>query len=254
MTPLKRVLSDLRLRRNLDGYLTILVALIVGALSYLDIVPVAKVSGLILAVLAILAFSMVMARSEISEAVAMQVEPRPKFFADFPPELVHVRESSHDLYLIGVDLGRTIETSFGAFEQNLRHGAKIRILLTDPTADDAAVDARCQFSRPDLIDLRNEIHHSLRKLARLKTLTDGNLEVRLTRSALKFGLNYVDTAKASATLYVQLYSFRLPGESRPLFRLTATDGEWFESFRVQAEALWQEAQAVNLEAELEQTF
>lgn len=246
MTVLKRVLTDLRLRRNLDGYLTIGVAIAVGILSYLDVVPAAKVASLILAVLAVLAFSMLTSRTEISEAVALYTEPRQRFLSDFPPELVGARNSSDDLYLIGVDLGRTIETSFGAFEKNLRRGARIRILLTDPVADDAAVDARCQFSQPDVADLRNEIRHSLRKLERLKSLTGGNLQVRTTRSALKFGLNYVDISKATATLYVQLYSFRLPGESRPMFRLTAADGEWFECFRDQAEALWREALAYEL--------
>jgi hypothetical protein len=146
------------------------------------------------------------------------------------------------LYLIGVDLSRTIETSYGAFAQNLHRGAKIRILLTDPMADDAAIDARSQFSKPDIVDLRTEISHSLHKLKSLKTQTGGDLEVRTTRSALKFGVNFVDSTKASAILYVQLYSYRLPGESRPMFRLTAADGEWFECFRDQAETLWEEAQ------------
>lgn len=246
MTPVKRILTDLRLRRNLDGYLTIGVAIVVGILSYLDVVPSNKVSSLILAVLAVFAFTVITSRTEISEAIALQMQPRQQFLADFPPELVEKRNSSDDLYLIGVDLARTIETSFGAFEQNLRRGAKIRILLTDPMADDAAIDARSHFSKPEIVDLRNEIGHSLRTLQRLKALTGGDLEVRTTKSALKFGLNYIDTSKTNATLYVQLYSFRLSGESRPMFRLTLADGEWFECFRDQAEALWSEAQVYKL--------
>jgi hypothetical protein len=250
MTSLKRMLTDLKLRQNLDVYLTIGVAVVVGVLSYLDIVPSTKVSGLILAVLAILAFSMLKSRTSISEAVAVSAQPRQRFLADFPPELVQLRNASDDLYLIGVDLSRTIETSYGAFAQNLRRGAKIRILLTDPMADDAAIDARCQFSKPDIVDLRTEISHSLRKLKNLKVQTGGDLEVRTTRSALKFGLNFIDSTKSSAILHVQLYSYRLPGESRPMFRLTAADGEWFECFRNQAETLWQDAQVYELEGQL----
>jgi hypothetical protein len=246
MTPLRRVVSDLRLGRNLDGYLTIAVALIVGVLSYLDIVPTTKVTSLILAVLAVLAFSLITSRAELAEAVTLRLEPRQQFLADFPPELVQARNSSDDIYLIGVDLARTIETSFAAFEDRLRSGANIRVLLTDPQADDAAIDTRTQFSRPEITDMRTEIGHALRKLERLKKLTDGRLQVRITRSALKFGLNFVDVTKPSATLYIQLYSYRLPGESRPMFRLTAADGEWFQCYRDQAEALWDDAAVFEL--------
>lgn len=235
VTSLRRVLADLKAGRNIDGYLTIAVAIVVGMLSYLSIVPSGKVSSLILAVLAVLAFSLITTRTDISNSVASQARSAHKLFPDFPADLVNLRESSDDIFLVGVDLGRTIETSFGAFERNLRRGAKIRILLTDPMADDSAVDARCQASRPDVADLRNEIRHSLRKLERLKSVTGGDLEARTTRAALKFGLNYINVGKASAQLYVQLYSFRLPGESRPMLRLTAADGEWFECFRYQAE-------------------
>lgn len=242
MTPLKRILTDFRLRRNLDGYVTIAVAVVVGVLSYVDVVPSTKVSSLILAVLAVLAFSLVTSRSELADAVALRTEPRQQFLADFPPELIQARNQSDDLYLIGVDLGRTIETSFGAFEKTLRRGGKIRILLTSPKADDAAIDARSQFSRPEIADLRNDIVQSLRKLDRLKTITNGDLQVRTTKTAMKFGLNYIDVQKATAALYIQLYSYRLPGESRPLFRLTAADGEWFECYRDQVQALWGDAE------------
>jgi hypothetical protein len=194
----------------------------------------------------VLAFSVVVTRIGISDMADLQARPGHQFYADFPPELVGMRNSSNDIYVIGVDLARTIETSFGGLTHNLEHGARVRILVTDPTADDSAVDARSQFSKPDIADLRDSIRHSLRKLKRLKASTNGNLEVRMTRSALKFSLNYIDVKKATATLYVQLYTFRLQGESRPMFKLTAADGEWFECYRIQAEALWAEAQAYDL--------
>jgi hypothetical protein len=253
MTYLKRVFKDLRRGENLDGYVTIAVAVTVGILAFFDVVPITKVSSVILAVLAVLAFSIVMTRTDISDVAKMQIKPGHQFFADFPSELVQVRNSSNDIYLIGVDLGRTIETSFGAFSHNLSHGARIRILIADPAADDSAIDARCQFSKPDIADLRDGIRHSLRKLERLKTSTGGNLEVRMTRSALKFGLNFIDVTKATATLYVQLYSFRLQGESRPIFKLTVADGEWFECYQSQAEALWAEAQVYDLGGPIAQT-
>ena len=175
MSTLTRVLKDVRRGENLDGYLTIVVAIVVGILALLNLVPSTKVSGLILVVLAVLAFSVVVTRIGISDMADLQARPGHQFYADFPPELVGMRNSSNDIYVIGVDLARTIETSFGGLTHNLEHGARVRILVTDPTADDSAVDARSQFSKPDIADLRDSIRHSLRKLKRLKASTNGNL-------------------------------------------------------------------------------
>jgi hypothetical protein len=147
-----------------------------------------------------------------------------------------------------VDLGRTIDTSYAALERSLDRGGKVRVLLTDPEAQDAAVDARCQFRKPAIDEIRMSIRQSLRTLRQLKKATNGKLEVRTTKAALKFGLNYIDPGSAKTVLYVQLYSFRLPGESRPIFRLTQVDGVWFDCYRDQAEALWKDADVFDLDS------
>lgn len=247
MSSAERVLRDLKDRRNLDVYVTIAVAIVVSVLSYFDLVPGPKVASLILATLAVLAFNALNTRDTIADALDQLERSGQRFLDDFPPDLRSRREQSDDIYLIGVDLARTIETSYGAFREGLLRGARIRVLLTDPTSDDAAIDARTQASRPRLADVRNDIQISLRTLADLKASTKGLLEVRTTRAALKFGLNYVDIAKSSATLFVQLYSYRQAGESRPMFRLTSADGEWFHHFRKQAEELWSDAKVVEFE-------
>lgn len=241
MTSLGRILDDFKQRRNLDVYLTIVAAVVVSVLSYFDVVPGPKVAGLILAVLAVLAFNALTTRVAIADAVERIGGGGHHFHADFPAEVRPRREASDDIYLIGVDLNRTIETSYGAFERALRRGGRIRILLTDPDADDVAVDARCQISRPAVADLRRRIWSSLRDLTSLKSSVGGDLEVRTTRTPLKFGLNFVDAHRASATLFVQLYTYRLAGESRPHFQLTHSDGEWFECYRDQAETLWRDS-------------
>lgn len=246
MTVAARVRRDLKKRRNLDAYLTIGAAVVVSALSYVEVIPPAKAASVTLAVLAVLALNSLVTRALLEESRNGAGGLGERFLADFPPELVPSRESCHDLYLVGVDLGRTIDTSYGAFERNLRMGARLRILVTHPEADDAAVDARCKFSKPTVGEIRTKIRQSLRTLGELKRATNGNLEVRTTKAGLKFGLNYLDPDTTRAVLYVQLYSFRLPGESRPMFRLTPADGTWFDCYRDQAESLWRDADPVEL--------
>ncbi|MFC9616600.1 hypothetical protein [Streptomyces sp. NPDC056938] len=115
---------------------------------------------------------------------------------------------------------------------------------TDPDADEAAVTTQNRPTRPRPNEIRDEIRQSLRLLERLRTETRGRLEVRTTHTALKFGLNYLDVNKTSAQLCVQLYSFDVSGESRPIFALTLGDAPWFETFREQAERLWDSSQPV----------
>ncbi|MFJ8493703.1 hypothetical protein ACIRBZ_35970 [Streptomyces sp. NPDC094038] len=118
-------------------------------------------------------------------------------------------------------------------------------IAPDPQADNAAVTTQSRPTRPRPDEIRNEIRQSLRLLQRLHTEAGGRLEVRTTHTALKFGLNYIDVNRASALLCVQLYSFDVSGESRPIFALTLADGPWFETFREQAERLWDSSHPVS---------
>lgn len=241
---MKRLLGDLRSRRNLDVYVTIATAIVISVLSLFDVVPESKVTTLVLLVLAVVAYDSLATRDIVKSQHLLPAFP---MYDDFAPDLIQNRNGSMDVYLIGVSLSRTIETSYSAFSRNLSTGARLRILLTDPEASEAAIDARCQASRPEIAEIRREIRSSLTTLARLNRVSPGGLEVRLTSAALKFGLNYLNTAMPSAVMHVQLYSYRLEGESRPMFILRPSDGVWFECFRTQSEQLWSDAEPVNLE-------
>ncbi|WP_433802963.1 hypothetical protein [Actinomycetospora sp. CA-084318] len=82
----------------------------------------------------------------------------------------------------------------------------------------------------------------------MRRSTEGKLEVRLTRSAMKFGMNYFNPGTARSEIHIQLYSYRLSGESRPMFSLSPQDGEWFDCYADQAEGLWKNAQAYDFDA------
>jgi hypothetical protein len=209
----------------------------VCVLSLADVVPDSKASSVILAILAVLSFTALETRTAVEESRS-QGASLDRFTSTFPVELIKARESSSDIYLIGVDLARTIEQSYGAFDRNLRKGARIRILLTDPDASEAALSARHHFSGSDVEAIRASVQSSLRTLRKLQSETRGDLTVRTTEIALIFGVNFVAPSKKSAVMYVQMYSYRLRGESRPHLRLTTADGEWYDSYAEQVENLW----------------
>jgi hypothetical protein len=240
---MNRVARDVKERRNLDIYASVLAAFVVSLLGALEVVPDDKVPPLILAVLAIQIFNSLATRDLVQQRFSDEVLRK-----EFDPELIRKRERSKKLYLVGVSLSRTIDTSFDGFRDVLSSGGEIRIVLTSPEADDAALDARSQASRPEIEDIRAEIRSSLKRLAALKRQAKhGSIEVKLTGAALHFGANYIDFGLGTAELHVQHYSFRLGGESRPIMVLRPRDGEWFECYRRQLEALWEDAEPHDLD-------
>lgn len=238
---LSQLRSDIVERKNLDVYVTVVAAVVVGALSVFDVLPVSKISGITLGILAILAFNSLATRAAVERA-RNSGGTLDRFTSYFPPELIGARESSRNVYICGLDLTRTIDQSFGAFQANLRfNNMRLRVLVVDPEAEESALDAKHPRSGPDSAAQRAKIEASLRKLYRLRQDAGDRLQVRTTRVALTFGVNYLDVDRSSAVLYVQLYSYRLGGECRPMMKLTHADGEWFDCYHEQVEELWDNA-------------
>lgn len=235
-TLIKKILGDLRRHRNIDTYAAITAAFIVALLSFFELIPQDKIASLTLVVLAVIALGTIATRDAVEKGSSGEAYVLRQ---DFPEELRSRREKSRNTLLIGNTLGRTITTSYSAIADGLQRGHRLRVLVTSPTADDAAIDTRTLASRPAISDTRYEIERVLKTLKRLSEGPGGpNLEVRTTMVALKFGLNFVDVDEPTETLYVQHYSYRLSGESRPHLAFTRADREWFETYKQQAEALW----------------
>lgn len=97
MSVLEGIRNDLKQHRNLDIYLTIVTALIVSALSFFDLVPAGEVTSLLLAVLAVLAFSALQTRTA-AEGATFQQDHSPQFLADFPADLRTSREQAMDWF------------------------------------------------------------------------------------------------------------------------------------------------------------
>ncbi|MCK9932049.1 hypothetical protein MXD62_33770 [Frankia sp. Mgl5] len=228
---------------NIDILLTATVAVSVGLLSALDIIPENKVDSLILAVLATLSISFLRTRILASQDVRRHRQGVVEFLSDFPSGLTERRNSSANSLLIGVTLSRTILVSSVSMARILENGGKIRVLLTDPDAEDAAIashNSGMGVDRDYINEIRHRIWYTLRQLMALAR-REGNLEVRTTATALKYSINYLDISSREASICVQLYSSDGTRESRPIFVVGAREYEWFECFRGEAEALWNSA-------------
>jgi hypothetical protein len=241
---IQQFIRDLKAKRNLDTYVAILAAVTVSVLSFTKLLQPGIVAGLTTALLGVVALNTLITRDAIATAVANHSD---RFLVDFPPDLLTRRNSCKDVLIIGVTLSRTIDSSYGAFARSLREGGHVRVLLTDPDSSYAALDARGHISRPSADEVQQVIRQSISRLRKLAVeVPVGNLEVRLCKAAIKFGVNYLDPEKPSAYLCVQLYTYRLDGESRPIFVLTSADGRWFKEFTDQCEQLWVDSRPLDL--------
>jgi hypothetical protein len=154
-------------------------------------------------------------------------------------------KQAHDLLITGVTRNTMVMSNYNKFEEWLQRGCQIRIVLLDPSSDAVLAAADRYYAErlrsPDIV--RERIRHSLRLLTELKRSTGGSISVRLTTHPLAMGLAAVDGGPAVrsdvSALFIEYYTYRARGE--PKFVLQPLDGEWFERFLGEAEALWANA-------------
>jgi uncharacterized membrane protein YbaN (DUF454 family) len=177
----------------------------------------------------------------LTPAEAPRRSTRPLFKAEFGPELELGMSKAQELLITGVTRNVLITSKYNKFEDWLRNGCRIRILLTDPSSDAIVVAAERYYAERSADSSRERVRHTLRLLAELKRSTDGDLVVRLTSHPLAMGMISVngspDSRSETSALFVEYYPYQAPGEE-PKFVLQPADNPWFENLYQEAEALW----------------
>ena len=179
----------------------------------------------------------------LASAVAMRRSARPAFKQEFGPELELSMDKARELLITGVTRNTLVTSKYHKFEDRLRNGCRIRMLLMDPSSDAIVVAAERYYADRTPDSIRERVRHTLRLLAELKRSTDGDLSVRLTSHPLAMGTIAVDggldiRSEASA-LFVEYYTYQALGE--PKFVLQTIDSQWFENLYQEAQALWDNA-------------
>jgi hypothetical protein len=167
----------------------------------------------------------------------------PRFQEAGGPELEDSMSEARDLLITGVTRNTLVMSKYSKFEDLLRSGCRIRVVLLDPSSDVivGAADRYHATISPDMV--RERVRYTLHLLAELKRSTGGTISVRLTTHLLAMGIVAVDAnpdARSDASaLFIEYYTYQAQGE--PKFVLTPQDGEWFEHFLGEAEALYASA-------------
>lgn len=167
----------------------------------------------------------------------------PAFTLDFDASVFARITDAADLLITGVARNELLTAHNGKFEQCLRQGGRIRLLLVDPASDGLTLAAgRYRAVRdPQLTaDRVNQSIHFARSLAKE---TGGDIELRLTTHPLSVGLLAVRDANG-ANAYVEYYLYH--GNDDLKFALGPHDTLAYPRFLDEAEQLWADARPVDL--------
>jgi hypothetical protein len=234
-----RVISD----ESLDLYILACTAFIFSVFGVAGISSPADLASVILALLAVLALSQVRSRQHVSAiARAQRADPLSLFADAFPADLVERRAAASDLLLIGRTMSRTIQ---GSSREDMRHalerGARIRVLLLDPSNDELLTQTTAKHQAAlSPQRLRSRILGTLDELISLRDTTNGELEIRVASFAPTAGINAIDSKTQNGLLVIQHYEHRPAQEAAPIIRILGKDGFWFHHFLAEAERMWED--------------
>ncbi|MEU4550249.1 hypothetical protein [Nonomuraea dietziae] len=262
MRPLQRLRADLSTGKNLEIYVTALIALGVGVLGVVGAVNPTVVSAATLATLALLAVNALGPRLQVT-ALERQVAElnrlvSEKISGDVSADafLTTVKEGldqriarGEDIRLAGVTLSRTIRNHFPDLESRLLRGASVKVLLIDLAAGVAQEAARRSTvaEHPEIFE--NRVRSTLDLLRRLAAAPGAGerLAVRFMPYVPAFGLSMVDPEGEDGVIHVELGTHHAPGPDPVFTLLAARDPHWYQHFLAEFEHMWKTGRAAGPE-------
>lgn len=147
--------------------------------------------------------------------------------------------SANTIFLSGITLTRTTREYNHIFDQRLAAGARVRIIIVDPTVD-SIVEEVALRSRGTIGSWRARLQaaeqaiHDIPKFGGGK----GRLEIGYLPYTPSFGIVMIDPYEPHGFCFVELYHHEKHAPS-PAFHLRASDDPfWYQFFREQYEILW----------------
>lgn len=146
-----------------------------------------------------------------------------------------------ELYVLAMNLRRTLTNYYSCFEKRLSEGANLRFLLVDPDSDAVPIIAERNYIYRDAEQLRRVIQSTLDNLARLCSdqPVKGTIEVRVLRHVPAYGLTLLNPERSDGRMRVDLYPYRVPPDTYPSFWVTREhDEHWYQFFLNQFYLMW----------------
>lgn len=250
------VIDDIRRGRNLDIYLTVVIAGVISTLGTFSIVKQEVISSAILATLALVAISVLQNRNEgvdikytlakLQDDYSSAESFLHKYNVNQLRDLIPTAQSA---FFWGVNYRRTITLWDFGLEQALKNGATLRFLLAKPNSSTLEMAAFMRKLNATKDKESLELQNSITQLAGIGFAANAidRIQIKVIDYLPPWSITTINPQSPSGRMSVILYTFRTSSEERPTFQLVAEkDRNWFNFFLEQFETVWNEAEAIEL--------
>jgi hypothetical protein len=234
---LKQIWTEIRQGENIDLYLTLIIAFVLASLNVFGIGG-SLTGPITLAVLALLAFSSLVNRRKLEEAVEKISRDREVLMKSFPANRDMDIEGAKELWLVGLTLAKTIENYYAKLREKLKQGDHIRVLIVAPDGDCNELIAQRKFSPTTPHQIQAKQRATLELLCHLKKDYTQNIEIRTMKFPTFIGVVAADLEVIEGVIYVEHYSYNTSPEDLPKLVFRQSDTRWFGYYRQQIMNMW----------------
>ena len=247
----------MRLRKNLDIYLTILLSFVAAGLGIFGIVDQTIVQAAILALIALVSFSLLTNRVNSDEVKQLVKEmksheelPNRFFSKEYTGEKIKaLMNESSTVYLWGVTLYWTIPYLSSSLVKSMHNGCEVRILLSKPKSSATRMAAFAN-QKTDQDQLDGYILNNIAALSRIaRQDVSGKLTVRVVEYFPPYSMCIFSPNLPSGQIVARLLTYKVPNDERPAFSIEKKSDYWFSFFLNQFESVWEEGEEVDIHSD-----
>ncbi|MET8856535.1 hypothetical protein [Streptomyces sp. NPDC004579] len=234
---------------SLDLYVTLVAAVIFGVLGLAGKASQEEITSGVLAVLALVSFSLLRIRSQsdrINESLT-EISARPNadhFFTkvDDGDEIKEMISSSREVWLHGWTLELHLVSYAREIRRAVARGLNIKILVIEPNSTAMAV-AASEAENRSAGELSSNLEGNLRRLvAPPSGDVSGRLEIRTLTHVPHYTVIASDPSTDQGKIIMRIATFQADHWQRPTFTVTQQgDGDWYVFFKTQFDKKWESA-------------
>lgn len=252
---LKLILRELKRGENLDLYLIILLAIVVGILGLAGIVRFEIISAAILATLGLLASSLLANRRSTDRLTDRVTTLDTKMSQRHPslddlfitrgklPTFQQQLEDAQSIDICGMSLLAVAATYRGYLLDRVKRGCTLRLMLLDPDNEQLMQMVEPFIPDHDVHKHTTAISLALEYLNRDPALFNSDLvQIRLYDKPLAHALLMVNRNRPDARLRVEMYMrMSEPADSPGFYIHKQDEPRWFDIFATEFEEHWANA-------------
>lgn len=153
-------------------------------------------------------------------------------------------EHAKEIIILGTNLSNITRSQYSRIEDSLKKGNKVKILIIELNKDLCDIAAKRHYEPTKGEDILKELSISFERCKNLYLMskeTKGQLEIRFLDFLPPFGGILINPEDNTGILYMWIYTYKIKTQTKPKVILHALDGQWYQLFKDEIFALWENA-------------